>query len=155
MREPPSATPFLHSYAKPKKKRKRKRKKQKNTKQNMKRQIENPKGRSSQKESKRKDAREPSRLKTQKGGVDIIGGVATQILQWSRNHIYSILLRNDLSDLNTRDMGLEFRYGFRKVFGTQNHPTLGLASFHCVLCLNPIKGILNIAFVRAIFYVIG
>ena len=58
----------------------------------------------------------------------------------------SVLLRNDLFDLTSRDMGLEFRYGYRKVLGTQNRPTLGLASSHCILCLNPIKYILNIAF---------
>ena len=58
----------------------------------------------------------------------------------------SVLLRNDLFDLTSRDMGSEFRYGFGKVLGTQNHPTLGLASSHCILCLNPIKCILNIAF---------
>ena len=43
----------------------------------------------------------------------------------------------------TKDMGSKLRYGLRKVLGTQNHPTLRLASHHCVLCLNPIKGTLN------------
>ena len=43
-----------------------------------------------------------------------------------------------------QSMSLEFSYGFGKVLGTQNNPTLGLASSHCVLCLNPIKGIFNI-----------
>ena len=43
-------------------------------------------------------------------------------------------------------MGSEFRYGFEKVLGTQNRPTVGLTSSHGVLCLNPIKGKLNIAF---------
>ena len=51
----------------------------------------------------------------------------------------SVLLRNDLFDLTSRDMGLEFRYGYEMVLGTQNRPTLGLASSHCILCLNPIK----------------
>ena len=41
-------------------------------------------------------------------------------------------------------MGSELRYGLGKVLGTQNHQILRLASHHCVLCLNPIKGILNI-----------
>ena len=43
-------------------------------------------------------------------------------------------------------MGLEFKYSFGKVLGTQNRLTLGLASSHHVLCLNPTKGALNIAF---------
>ena len=47
-------------------------------------------------------------------------------------------------DLTTRDMGLELRYVLRKVLGTQNCPTLRLAFHRCVLCLNPIKGTLNI-----------
>ena len=42
-------------------------------------------------------------------------------------------------------MGSELRYGLRKVLGTQNHPTLRLASLHCVLCFNPIKCTLNTA----------
>ena len=49
-------------------------------------------------------------------------------------------------DLTTRDVGLELRYGLGKVLGTQNRPSLGLASSHYVLCLNHIKDILNIAF---------
>ena len=48
-------------------------------------------------------------------------------------------------DLTTRDMGSKLRYSFRKLLGTQNRPTLRLASSHCVLCLNPIKGTFNIA----------
>ena len=52
----------------------------------------------------------------------------------------------DHFDLTTRDMGLEFKYGFGKVLGTQNRLTLGLAFSHCILCLNPAKGILNSAF---------
>ena len=67
------------------------------------------------------------------------GRVATQFLQWFRNHIYSVLSRNDPFNLTTRDLRSEFRYGFGKVLGTQNCPTLGLASSHCILCLNPIK----------------
>ena len=46
-------------------------------------------------------------------------------------------------DLTSRDMGLELRYGLAKVLGTQNHPTLRLASHHYVVCLNLIKGTLN------------
>ena len=38
----------------------------------------------------------------------------------------------------------EFRYGDEKVLGTQPHPTRGLASTHCVLFLNLIKGTFNI-----------
>ena len=47
-------------------------------------------------------------------------------------------------DLTIRDMGSELRYSLRKVLSTQNCPTLRLASSHCVLCLNPIKGMFNI-----------
>ena len=36
---------------------------------------------------------------------------------------------------------LDFRYGDRKVLGTQPHPTFGSAFTYCVLRLNPIKGI--------------
>ena len=43
-------------------------------------------------------------------------------------------------------MDLEFRYDFGKVLGTQNHSTYGLASSHCVLHLNLIKGMFNIVF---------
>ena len=42
-------------------------------------------------------------------------------------------------------IGTEFRYNFGKVLDTQNHPTHGPTSIHCVLCLNPIKGTFNIA----------
>ena len=54
---------FLHS-----KNEKTKKQKPKITK-NMKRKIENPKGQSTQKESKRKSVSEPARLRTQKGGL--------------------------------------------------------------------------------------
>ena len=47
-------------------------------------------------------------------------------------------------DLTTKDMSSELRYSLGNVLGTQNRPTLWLASSHCVLCLNPIKGTLNI-----------
>ena len=47
--------------------------------------------------------------------------------------------------LTTKDMSSELRYGLGKMLGTQNCPTLRLASSHYVLCLNPIKGTLNIA----------
>ena len=49
-------------------------------------------------------------------------------------------------DLTTRDMGSELKYGLGKVLSIQNCLTLRLAFSHCVLCLNPIKGILNIVF---------
>ena len=42
-------------------------------------------------------------------------------------------------DLTTRDKSSELRYGLEKVLGTQTHPTIGLASHYCILCLNPIK----------------
>ena len=48
-------------------------------------------------------------------------------------------------DLTTKDMGSELRYGFENVLGTQNCLTLRLASSHCVLCLNLIKGTFNIS----------
>ena len=40
-------------------------------------------------------------------------------------------------------MGSEFRYAIGKVLGTQDRPTLRLASHHCVLYLNLIKNNLN------------
>ena len=46
-------------------------------------------------------------------------------------------------DLTTRELGSELRYGLGKVLGTQNHPTVRLASHHCILCLNHIKDTLN------------
>ena len=49
----------------------------------------------------------------------------------------------DHFDLTTRDMGLEFKYGFGKVLGTQNRLTLGLAFSHCILCLNLNKGLFH------------
>ena len=42
-------------------------------------------------------------------------------------------------------MGSKFRYDFGKALGTQNRSTYGSASTHCVLRLNLIKGVLNIA----------
>ena len=59
--------------------------------------------------------------------------------------IYIASSRERTIDLTTRDMGSKLRYSLRKVLGTQNHPTLRLASSHCVLCLNPIKGTFNFA----------
>ena len=41
-------------------------------------------------------------------------------------------------------MDSELRYGLEKVLGAQNHLILRFASLHYVLCLNPIKGTLNI-----------
>ena len=52
-------------------------------------------------------------------------------------------------DLTTKDMGSELRYGLRKALGTQNHPTLRLASSCCVLCLNLIKGTFNIVILNS------
>ena len=46
-------------------------------------------------------------------------------------------------DLTTRDMGSEFRYALGKVLGTQDRPTLWLASYHCVLCLDLDKIMFN------------
>ena len=42
-------------------------------------------------------------------------------------------------DLNTRDMGSNFRYILGKLLDTQDRPTLKLVSHHCVLHLNFIK----------------
>ena len=58
--------------------------------------------------------------------------------------IYIVSFQGRTIDLAIRDMSLKLRYGFEKVLGTQNRPTLRLASSYCVLCLNPIKGTLNI-----------
>ena len=58
--------------------------------------------------------------------------------------IYIAFSRGKTIELTTRDMGLELRYGLGKVLGTQNYQTLMLASSHYVLCLNSIKGTLNI-----------
>ena len=52
-------------------------------------------------------------------------------------------------DLTTRDMDSKLRYGLRKVLGTQNRPTLRLASSHCVWCLNLIKGTFNIVILNS------
>ena len=52
-------------------------------------------------------------------------------------------------DLTIRNMGSKLRYGFEKMLGTQNHPTLKLASSHCILCLNPIKGTLNVVILNS------
>ena len=59
--------------------------------------------------------------------------------------IYIASSRGRTIDLTTRDIGSELRYNLGKVLGTQNYPTLKLASSHCVLCFNPIEGTLNIA----------
>ena len=42
------------------------------------------------------------------------------------------------------ELGLEFRYGDGKVLDTQPHLTRELASCHCILRLNLIKGSFNI-----------
>ena len=72
--------------------------------------------------------------------------------QWESPHsfcnglrtIYITSSRGRTIDLTTRDMGSELWYGLGKVLGIQNRPMLRLASSHCVLCLNLIKGTLNI-----------
>ena len=46
-------------------------------------------------------------------------------------------------DLTIRYMGLEFRYVLRMVLGTQDRPTLRLASHHCVLRLKLDKIMFN------------
>ena len=60
----------------------------------------------------------------------------------SRNHEYSTFMWKGQSYYQS--MCLTFRYEDGKVLGTQPHPTRGLASNHCVLCLNLIKGMFNI-----------
>ena len=59
-------------------------------------------------------------------------------------NIYIVSSQGRTIDLTTKDMSSELRYGLEKLLGTQNHLTLRLAFFHYVLCLNPIKGTLNI-----------
>ena len=66
------------------------------------------------------------------------------LVLWSRNHEYSTLTLKDRSYYQS--MGSEFKYDFGKVLGTQNCSTRGLASTFCVLRLNLIKGIFDIAF---------
>ena len=60
-----------------------------------------------------------------------------------------VSLQGRTIDLTTRDIGSELRYGLGKALGTQNHPTLRLASSHCVLCLNLIKGTLKIVILNS------
>ena len=69
-------------------------------------------------------------------------GWRRHLVIWSRNHEYSILMRNDLRSYY-QSLGSKFRYILGKVLGTQDRPTLRLASHHCVLCFNPIKNHLN------------
>ena len=57
-----------------------------------------------------------------------------------------IVLLRERTKSYYQNMGLEFRYGFGKVLGTQNHPTHGSTSSHCVLHLNLITGMSNIVF---------
>ena len=59
--------------------------------------------------------------------------------------IYIAFSQERTIDLITKNMGSELRYSFGKVLSTQNRSTLRLASSHCVLCLNHIKGTFNIA----------
>ena len=59
----------------------------------------------------------------------------------------TVVFRSDrgwASIFTTRDMNSKLRYSLGKVLGTQNRPTLRLAFFHCILCLNPIKGTHNV-----------
>ena len=42
-----------------------------------------------------------------------------------------------------QSLDLEFRYALGKVLGTQDHPTLRLVSYRCVLYLNLTKSTLN------------
>ena len=64
------------------------------------------------------------------------------LIIWSRNHEYSILSRKDLWSYY-QSLGSNFRYVLGKVLGTQDRPTLRLASYHCVLYLNLIKSTFN------------
>ena len=57
--------------------------------------------------------------------------------------IYIVSFQGRTIDLTTRDMGSEFRFVLGKVLGTQDHPTLRLASDHCVLHHNLDKIIFN------------
>ena len=50
--------------------------------------------------------------------------------------IYIATFRGRTTILTTRDMSSEFRYVLRKLLGTQDRPTLRLASHHYLLCLN-------------------
>ena len=70
-------------------------------------------------------------------------GVATQFLQWSRNHIYSILSRKELLILLPEIWVRSLGTFLEKVLDTQDRPTLMLASHHCVLRLKLIKNIFN------------
>ena len=82
-------------------------------------------------------------VKIAKGAMDP-RGVSPPSFRNGLGTIYIASFWEGLSDLITRYMSLELRYGFGKVLGTQNRLTLRLTSHHCVLCLNPIKGIINI-----------
>ena len=57
--------------------------------------------------------------------------------------IYLMSSQGRTFDLTTRDMGSKFRYVLGKVLGTQDRPTLRLASHHYVLRLNLIKNMFN------------
>ena len=61
---------------------------------------------------------------------------------WSRNHKYSVLLKKDHWSYY-QSISSEFRYVLRKVLGTQDCPTLRLASHLYVLRLNLIKNMFN------------
>ena len=59
--------------------------------------------------------------------------------------IYITSSRGRTVDHTNKDMDSKLRYNLGKVLDTQNCLALSLASSYCVLCLNPIKGTLNIA----------
>ena len=65
------------------------------------------------------------------------------LVLWFRNHVYSAIKWNNWSYYQRMDS--EFRYDFGKVLSTQNYPTHRSASTHCVLRLNLIKDMFNIA----------
>ena len=56
------------------------------------------------------------------------------LILWSKNHEYSALTWKDRSYYQS--MSLKFKYGDRKVLGTQPCPTRGSTSSYCVLYLN-------------------
>ena len=78
--------------------------------------------------------------------VDIMGE--------SRPSFYNVLGTIYISSSRARTFSIllleiwvwSLKNGFGKALGTKNRLTLGLTSSHCVLCLNPIKCTLNIAF---------
>ena len=74
--------------------------------------------------------------------MDTTEGRSRHLVIWSRNHEYNVLLRKNFWSYY-QNLGLEIRYALGKVWGTQDRPTLRLASHHYVICLNLIKNHLN------------